>query len=335
MKAAWYERNGPARDVLTVGTMPDPVPGVGEVRVRMIASGVNPSDWKSRSGSRPMIAPRVIPHSDGAGVIDQVGPGAPSERLGQRVWVWNGQWNRAFGTAAEFIVLPAMQAAPLPSNVSFEEGACLGIPALTAYRAVTIDGSIKGQAVLVTGGAGAVGSYAIQFAQLLGAAKIFATVSSPEKAKHALASGADVAIDYKTEDVAARVKQLTGGDGVDRVRRSRRLGQREIVAEADKAGRRLRCLRFERRQDNLRFRADDHVGRGRAVFHRLRTRAGRARRRDRSADALAGERRVVAQDRAKFSSRANRRRSRGGRGRRLHRKRCRQHRLTLPDRLDL
>ncbi len=217
MKAAWYERNGPARDVLTVGTMPDPVPGVGEVRVRMIASGVNPSDWKSRSGSRPMIAPRVIPHSDGAGVIDQVGPGAPSERLGQRVWVWNGQWNRAFGTAAEFIVLPAMQAAPLPSNVSFEEGACLGIPALTAYRAVTIDGSIKGQAVLVTGGAGAVGSYAIQFARLLGAAKIFATVSSPEKAKHALASGADVAIDYKTEDVAAREKQQTGGDGVDRV----------------------------------------------------------------------------------------------------------------------
>ena len=115
-----------------------------------------------------MIAPRVIPHSDGAGVIDQVDPGAPSERLGQRVWVWNGQWNRAFGTAAEFIVLPAMQAAPLPSNVSASEGACLGIPALTAYRAVTIDGSIKGQAVLVTGGAGAVGSYAIQFAQTLG-----------------------------------------------------------------------------------------------------------------------------------------------------------------------
>src|SRR5262245_45428374 len=105
MRAAWYERNGPAKDVLVVGDMPDPMPGPGEVRVRIYASGVNPSDWKTRSGSRPMVAPRVIPHSDGAGVIDAVGNGVPKSRIGERVWTWNGQWKRPFGTAAEFIAL--------------------------------------------------------------------------------------------------------------------------------------------------------------------------------------------------------------------------------------
>jgi NADPH:quinone reductase-like Zn-dependent oxidoreductase len=217
MKAAWYERNGPAREVLVVGEMPTPSPGPGEVLVRLATSGVNPSDWKTRGGSRPMVAPRVIPHSDGAGVIEAVGEGVDRARIGQRVWIWNGQWKRPFGTAAEYIALPAGQAVKLPDNTSFEAGACLGIPALTAWRAVQVDGGVAGQSVLVAGGAGAVGHYAIQMAKLLGAAQVIATVSSPAKAAHAQAAGADAVIDYRSEDVAARVKALTGGRGVDRV----------------------------------------------------------------------------------------------------------------------
>ena len=178
MKAVWYERNGPARDVLEFGDVPDPVPGRGEVLVRVHASGVNPSDWKTRSGSRPMVAPRIIPHSDGAGVIEKVGPDVDPSRVGERVWIWNGQWKRPFGTAATYIALPSEQIVRLPDGTSFESGACLGIPALTAYRAVTTDRSPQGETVLVSGGAGAVGHYAIQFARLLGAAQIIATVSS-------------------------------------------------------------------------------------------------------------------------------------------------------------
>ena len=217
MRAVWYERNGPARDVLQVGDMPDPEPGPGEVRVRVHASGVNPSDWKSRSGSRPMPAPRVIPHSDGAGVIDRVGPGIDPVRLGERVWIWNGQWKRAFGTAATAIALPSEQAVALPDGISFEIGACLGIPALTAHRAVTVDGSVEGKIVLVAGGAGAVGHYAIQMANLLGAAQVIATVSSGEKASHAKAAGADAIINYRSEDVAERVREITRGHGADRI----------------------------------------------------------------------------------------------------------------------
>jgi len=217
MRAAWYERNGSAREVLQVGDMPDPQPGPGEVRVRVHASGVNPSDWKTRSGSRPMIAPRVIPHSDGAGIVDRVGAGVDPARVGERVWIWNGQWKRPFGTAAELVTLPSEQAVPLPETVTFEAGACLGIPALTAHRAVTVDGSPEGQTVLVAGGAGAVGHYAIQISKLLGAARVIATVSSPEKARHALEAGADEVIDYKREDVTERVMALTGGRGADRV----------------------------------------------------------------------------------------------------------------------
>lgn len=218
MRAAWYERNGPAREVLQVGEMPDPQPGPGEVRVRVHASGINPSDWKSRVGtSRPMAFPRVIPHSDGAGVIDLVGAGVPTRRVGERVWTWNAQWKRPFGTAAEFVALPSRQAVRLPDNVGVEVGACLGIPALTAHRAVTTDGSVSGQTVLVSGGAGAVGRYAVQFAKLLGAAQVIATVSSAEKAALARAAGADLTIDYKAESVAERVLKATGGRGVDRV----------------------------------------------------------------------------------------------------------------------
>jgi NADPH2:quinone reductase len=164
-----------------------------------------------------MVAPRVIPHSDGAGVIDRVGPGVDPARLGERVWIWNGQWRRAFGTAATLIALPSEQAVRLPDGTSFEAGACLGIPALTAHRAVTIDGLPEGQSILVAGGAGAVGHYAIQFAKLLGAAQVIATVSSDEKAAHARAAGADEIINYKTEAVPDCVREITGGRGVDRV----------------------------------------------------------------------------------------------------------------------
>jgi NADPH:quinone reductase-like Zn-dependent oxidoreductase len=187
------------------------------VLVRVATSGVNPSDWKARAGSRPMLAPRIIPQSDGAGTIEAVGDGLPATRLGERVWIWNGQWKRAHGTAAQYIALPAAQAVRLPDTTPFEAGACLGIPALTAWRALETDGGVAGQSVLVAGGAGAVGHYAVQMAKLMGARQVLATVSSPAKAAHALEAGADAAIDYRSEDVPARVRELTGGAGVDRV----------------------------------------------------------------------------------------------------------------------
>lgn len=138
MHAAFYERNGPAREVLTLGEIDTPRPGPGEVRVKLATSGVNPSDVKARSGATRKIAyPRVIPHSDGAGEIDMVGDGVSPSRLGERVWLWNAQWERAFGSCAEYVALPSRQAVRLPANASFEVGACLGIPAMTAYHAVS------------------------------------------------------------------------------------------------------------------------------------------------------------------------------------------------------
>jgi NADPH2:quinone reductase len=196
MKAAYYERNGTARDVLRVGEIETPPVGAGEVRVKLAASGVNPSDVKSRLGATRKIAwPRVIPHSDGAGVIEDVGDGVPRARVGERVWVWNGQWKRAFGTAADTIVLPAAQAVPLPERVSFEEGACLGIPAMTACHAVALAGPAHGGTLLISGGAGAVSQYAIQFAKAQGAT-VITTVSSADKATAAREAGADHTIDY-------------------------------------------------------------------------------------------------------------------------------------------
>ena len=215
MRAAYYEKNG-STDVLHVGEVDTPQPGPGEVRVRLKTSGVNPSDVKTRAGTARKIAfPRVIPHSDGAGEIDAVGAGVPSSRIGERVWTWNGAWKRPFGTAAEYIVLPEIQAVTLPDAVSFEAGACLGIPALTAWHAIDIAGTKSGMTLLIAGGAGAVAHYAIQFAKARGAF-VLTTVSSPEKAKLALDAGADIAIDRKTEDVGARVMALTKG-GVDAV----------------------------------------------------------------------------------------------------------------------
>lgn len=218
MRAAFYTKQGPAAEVLQVGEQPTPEPGPGEVRVRLRTSGVNPSDYKVRKGGfgRALGYPVVIPHSDGAGVIDAVGAGVPASRVGQRVWIWNGQWMRPFGTAAEFIALPAAQAVPMPEGLGDAEGACLGIPAFTALHAVRLADLRPGMQVLVSGGAGAVGHYAIQFAKRRGAT-VLTTISSPEKAAHARGAGADHAIDYRREDVGARVQELTGGRGVDAV----------------------------------------------------------------------------------------------------------------------
>ncbi|MGZ9031922.1 MAG: NADPH:quinone reductase [Burkholderiaceae bacterium] len=219
MLAAFYTRTGPARDVLTVGEIDTPLAGPGEVRVKLAFSGVNPSDVKTRGGVRSRDLPfaRIVPHSDGAGVIDAVGAGVPAQRAGERVWVWNAAWGRAMGTAAQYVVLPAAQAIPLPADTGFDAGACLGIPALTAFHAVHCNGGVNGRTVLVAGGAGAVGHYAVQFAKLGGAVRVIATVSSDEKAALARAAGADMAINYRTEDVAQRCLELTDGAGVDRV----------------------------------------------------------------------------------------------------------------------
>ena len=214
MKAAYYESNGAAREVLRVGEVETPHAGAGEVRVKLATSGVNPSDVKSRAGlARKIAFPRVIPQSDGAGVIDEVGTGVPASRIGERVWIWNGQWKRPFGTAAEYITLPAAMAVPLPDGVSFAEGACLGIPAMTAFHAVMLAGLGKNSNVLVSGGAGAVSQYVIQFAKRTGAT-VLTTISSPEKAAAAREAGADHTIDYKTEDVGAKVKAIAP-EGVD------------------------------------------------------------------------------------------------------------------------
>ena len=219
MRAAFYERTGPAREVLQVAEIATPAPGPGEVRVRLSTSGVNPSDVKSRAGLRSTTLPfpRIVPHSDGAGVIDSVGDGVPAARVGEKVWVWNAAWKRPFGTAAQYVVLPSVQAVTLPPGVAFDVGACLGIPALTALHAVCMDGGVEGRSVLVTGGAGAVGHYAVQMAKLAGARRVFATASSDAKAMLALQAGADHVIDYRHEDVAAHVLGLTGNEGVDRV----------------------------------------------------------------------------------------------------------------------
>jgi NADPH2:quinone reductase len=219
MKAIAYTQTGPAAEVLKLIDLPTPEPGPGEVRVRLRWSGVNPSDVKSRAGlrSKTLAFPQIVPHSDGAGEIDAVGAGVPSSRVGQGVWVWNGAWQRAHGTAAQWIVLPAAQAVPLPAGVSGEAAACLGIPALTALHGVLMGDGVAGRRVLVTGGAGAVGHYAVQFARRLGAAQVVATVSSEAKARLAVDAGADATIDYKREDVAARAKALTGGIGFDRI----------------------------------------------------------------------------------------------------------------------
>jgi NADPH2:quinone reductase len=216
MRAAFYESFGPADAVLKVGTKPDPRPGPGEVLVRVHATGVNPSDVKLRAGARAGTRfdhPFLIPHSDGAGVIEAVGEGVFPGRVGQRVWIWNGHWQRQCGTAAEYIALPSDQAVLLPEGTSYVEAACLGIPALTAWYALFAAGPIDGQTVLVTGGAGTVGRYACQMARL-GGARVIATVSSDAKAKH---STAETCVNYLSGRASEAIMDLTDGKGVDRI----------------------------------------------------------------------------------------------------------------------
>lgn len=218
MKAAYYSTKGPARDVLIFGEQPDPVPQLGEVLVRIVHSGVNPSDVKTRLGitSPTMEFHRVIPHSDGAGVIEAVGDGVSAQLVGQRVWTINGQWQRPFGTAAELIALPESQVAPLPENLSTETGASLGIPLLTAWYAVHACGGLLGKTVLVYGATGAVGGYATQLAALSGA-RVIGVAGSTEKCQLASRIGAEWVINRREQDVVASVREVTGGKGVDAI----------------------------------------------------------------------------------------------------------------------
>ena len=221
MRAIVYTENG-GPEVLRLVDRPVPEPGPGEVRVRVHVSGVNPTDWKSRQGSRGAPpAGETVPNQDGAGVVDAVGPGHHPGRIGERVWLWEAAWLRADGTAQEFVVLPARQAVPLPGDASFELGASLGIPALTAHRCLTVaeggpdrlvPGALAGRTVLVAGGAGAVGNAAIQLARWAGA-RVVTTVSSPEKAALARAAGAGHVVNYRTENAAEAIRGFAP-DGV-------------------------------------------------------------------------------------------------------------------------
>ncbi len=226
MRAAWYRRTGPADEVIEFGDLPQETLGrlqPDDVEVRLHASGVNPADVKRRAGwgGATMDHDMVIPHADGAGTVTAVGDAVPDALIGQRVWLHNaqggyGEAGRAFGTAAETIRLPARHVFPLPDKLGFAEGACLGIPALTAYHAVFADGPVSGKTVLITGAAGAVGHFAAQFA-IAGGARVIATVSSEEKAAHVAATGVEDILFRHSEDIAERVMQLTGGEGVDRI----------------------------------------------------------------------------------------------------------------------
>jgi NADPH:quinone reductase len=211
MQAAWYEKQGAAREVLIVGEMPDPKPAAGEVRIRIAASGVNPGDIKKRQDwfGFGMAYPRVVPHSDGAGEVDQVGDGVSKDWFGQSVWCYGAQSHRPFGTAAEFCALPVERVVPLPKNVPMEQGACLGIPGITGHRAVHIAGDVRGRSVLVQGAAGSVGLCAVQLAHRAGA-RVIGTVRSPSDQKTARDAGADEVL-LGDQNLKMRVKEFAPG----------------------------------------------------------------------------------------------------------------------------
>ncbi len=219
MQAITYTTYGAARDVLDMVeiTCPDPAPG--EVQVDLVYSGVNPSDVKSRARARAGGAglpyPAIIPHSDGSGVISAVGAGVSDGRIGQRVWIWNGQWQRPFGTAAQQITLPAEQAVPLPDNVDFATGAVLGIPGLTACFSVFSNGDIAGKTLLIQGGAGTVGYLAVQLAKW-GGARVIATARGAGIAR-AEQAGADAVIGIGGDDLAAQILAANDGQPVDHI----------------------------------------------------------------------------------------------------------------------
>ncbi len=208
MKAAWYEKQGAARDVLKLGEMDDPKPGAGEVRIRLAFSGVNPGDVKKREDAFGvgMPYPRVIPHSDGSGAVDAVGEGVSQEWFGRRVWCYGAQSYRPFGTAAEYTVVPLKQVVQLPEGVPLEQGACLGIPGITAHRAVHVAGSVAGSVVLVQGGAGAVGACAVQLAHQAGA-RVIATCRAESDIEIASRAGADEVL-LTSGNLAERIRVL-------------------------------------------------------------------------------------------------------------------------------
>ena len=215
MRAAIYRSTGAARDVLRVEDVDRPEPGPGEVLVRVRASGINPTDVKARSGAVPRpVDGFQIPHHDGAGVIEAVGPGVDPARAGQRVWLWFAAHGSRWGTAAEWTVVPSRQAVLLPDGASFELGASLGVPAMTAHRCLSADGPVTGESVLVAGGAGAVGHFAIELAKYA-EARVVTTVSGPEKAALAAKAGADLVVNYRDPDVIDQIKAFT--PVVDRV----------------------------------------------------------------------------------------------------------------------
>ncbi|PSL19802.1 NADPH:quinone reductase [Shimia abyssi] len=217
MKAVIWRAFGAARDVLNLEQMEQPKPEPGEVRVRISYSGVNPSDVKARSGARPGVTKplfnAIIPHSDGSGVIDAVGSNVDPGRVGERVWLWNGQWQRAYGTCSEYICLPQDQAVPLPDTISLETGAVLGIPGLTASHCVFAGGSVKGKAVLVSGGGGSVGYLAVQLAKW-GGARVIATCS-PSDGDRVKAAGADAVLDYKGATLSEEIQKVAGESAID------------------------------------------------------------------------------------------------------------------------
>ncbi|KEJ88975.1 NADPH:quinone reductase [Sulfitobacter donghicola] len=219
MKSICYDRFGKAAEVLNLKEFDTPAPAQGEVTVRLAFSGVNPSDIKARAGSRPGVLkpafPQVIPHSDGSGIIEAVGEGVSSDRIGQRVWLWNGQWMRAFGTASSHITLPAEQAVAMPDYVALETGAILGIPGLTAAEAVFGAGDVTGQTLLVSGGGGTVGYLAVQLA-VWGGAKVIATCSDRD-IERVKAAGAHTVLDYRSNSLAEEILAANGGEPVDRI----------------------------------------------------------------------------------------------------------------------
>jgi NADPH:quinone reductase len=217
MRAAAYDRHGTASEVLRVREIDLPEPGPGEVRVKVDFSGINPTDWKSRSGATPRpIEGLQIPHHDGAGVIDAVGEGVDPARIGQRVWLWLAAHVNRWGTAAEWAVVPERKAVPLPEGASAELGASLGVPAMTAHRCLFADGPVEGKTVLVAGGAGAVGHFAIELAKHAGA-RVITTVSGPRKAELAAKAGADLVVNYREPDAAEQIRSAAGAGGVDHV----------------------------------------------------------------------------------------------------------------------
>ena len=218
MQAALYRKFGAAREVLELCDVDAPEPGPGEVLVRLHASAINPSDVKKRAGAFPDLLDEgfIIPNSDGAGVIEAVGDGVDKNRKGERVWVYQAQHERRFGTAAEYVAISSNCAPRLTEDAGFDTGACLGIPAMTAHRAVFADGDVEGQVLLVMGGAGRVGHYAIQWAHQAGAT-VVSTASNPDDKEACLSAGADHVVDHRADDFARQVLGANGNKPIDRV----------------------------------------------------------------------------------------------------------------------